>query len=163
MSVLIVSSSKGNNYKLAKSIGSLLTIDYKIISLEDFKLPLFYPGGEDADDYIINDLVSEFKNVKGFIFCAPEYNYNIPPILNNAITWISVKTDYWRDAFFEKKVLIATHSGGPAFCFLSSFRSQLEHLGAIVHPRTIAVHRKAEFNSKSIKKILISFQNLIEL
>ena len=161
MKILIVSSSKGNNYKLAKDIGSLLTIDFKIISLEDFKLPLFYPGCELLEDYVISDLVLEFENASAIIFCAPEYNYNCPPILINAITWISIKTDYWRDAFYEKKVLMATHSGGPAFNFLSAFRNQLSGLGAIVYPRNISIHKGAKFNIDSVKKILINFQKFI--
>ena len=42
------------------------------------------------------------------------------PILTNAITWISVTTDYWRDAFSNKIGLIATHSGGNGNSFLST-------------------------------------------
>ena len=73
MSILIISSSKGNNFKLAKNIGSLLTVDYKIISLEDFDLPLFYPKSKSPKNQIINDLVSELENAEGLIFCSPEY------------------------------------------------------------------------------------------
>ena len=103
-----------------------------MICLEDYPLPLFVPGGEKTDQAIISELVSKFENVDGFIFCAPEYNAGIPPILTNAITWISVSTKNWRDVFDNKKALIATHSGSAAHAFLSSFQSQLEYMGCTV-------------------------------
>ncbi len=161
MYILIVSSSKRNNYKLAKKIGSLLSSDFKIISLEDYKLPLYISGNEDVSNDIISNLIKEFKNSIGVIFCIPEYNYNCPPILTNAITWISVKSDNWRDAFSEKKILLASHSGGPAFNFFNAFRNQLLNLGSIVYPRVISVHKTSKFNSESVKKILASFQKFL--
>ena len=38
----------------------------------------------------------------GLILCGPEYNGSITPIINNSIAWISMSTDYWRDAFLNK-------------------------------------------------------------
>ena len=162
MKILIVSATKRNNHTLAEKISGLLKADHEIISLEDYPLPLFVPGGEKADEAIISELVSKFENGDGFIFCAPEYNAGIPPILTNAITWISVTTKNWRDVFNNKKALIATHSGSGAHTFLSSFQSQLEYMGCTVYHRKISVHRNAEFNPESVDRILSNFKTLFK-
>ena len=162
MKILIVSATKSKNYTLGEKISGLLKADHEMISLEDYPLPLFVPGGEKADEAIISELVSKFKNVDGFIFCAPEYNAGIPPILTNAITWISVSTKNWRDVFNNKKALIATHSGSGAHTFLSSFQSQLEYMGCTVYHRKISVHRNAEFNPESVDRILSNFKTFFK-
>jgi len=162
MKILIVSATKRKNYTLGEEILGLLKADHEMISLEDYPLPLFVPGGEKADEAIISELVSKFENVDGFIFCAPEYNAGIPPILTNAITWISVSTRNWRDVFNNKKALIATHSGSGAHTFLSSFQSQLEYMGCTVYHRKISVHRNAEFNPESVDRILSNFKTLFK-
>ncbi len=161
MKILIISATRENNYRLAKKIGGLLHADYKMITLEDYELPLYKPGGENADESVTSALVENFENADGFIFCAPEYNAGVPPILTNAISWITVSTRNWRDAFNEKKALIATHSGRGGHWFLSSFRDQLEYMGCVVYPRTISIHRNAEFNPESVGRILSSFLKLI--
>ena len=161
MKILIISATRENNYRLAKKIGGLLHADYKMITLEDYDLPLYIPGSDKADESVIAALVEKFESAAGFIFCAPEYNAGVPPILTNAISWITVSTPNWRDAFSDKKALIATHSGGAGHWFLSSFRDQLEYMGCVVHPRTISIHRNAEFNPESVGRILSSFLKLI--
>ena len=162
MKILIVSATKRKNYTLGEKISELLNADHEMISLEDYPLPLFVPGGEKADDAVIAELVSKFENVDGFIFCAPEYNAGIPPILTNAITWISVSTNNWRDVFDNKKALIATHSGNGAHAFLSSFQSQLEYMGCTVYHRKISVHPNAELNPKSVNRILSNFKTFFK-
>ena len=162
MKILIVSATKGENYTLGEEISGLLNAGHEIINLEDYPLPLFVPGGEKADEAIISELVSKFENVDGFIFCAPEYNAGIPPILTNAITWISVSTKNWRDVFNNKKALIASHSGSGAHAFLSSFQAQLEYMGCTVYHRKISVHRNAEFNPESVDRILSNFKTFFK-
>ena len=145
--ILIISATKGNNLSLAKKIGNYVSIDNKIISLEDFEMPLYVPKTE----IIKTDAVKS----------APEYNGGSPPMLTNAITWLSVATDNWRSTFVNKKAIIATHSGGAGFKFLTSFRSQLEHLGTIVYPRNIVVNKDKKFSDQSVIDILNEFEKLI--
>jgi NAD(P)H-dependent FMN reductase len=109
---------------------------------------------------MINTLCEKVISASGFVFCGPEYNGGSAPILTNAITWISVTTDYWRDAFSDKIALIATHSGGNGNSFLSTFRQQLEFMGVVVHPKSIIVNKNKEFNLESSKKIIERFQIL---
>ena len=63
MKILIVSATKSKNYTLGEEISGLLNEDHEMISLEDYPLPLFVPGGEKADDAVIAELVSKFENV----------------------------------------------------------------------------------------------------
>ena len=158
--IVIISVTSRNNLILAKKIGRMLHFDNEIISLEDYALPL-YDGKISLDDTaIIKDLCEKVINADGFIFCGPEYNGGSAPILTNAITWISVITDHWRDAFLDKIGLIATHSGGDGISFLSTFRQQLEFMGVVVFPRSIKVNKKNDFNEKSVKKIIERFEKL---
>ena len=166
--VLIVSATKNSNYKLAFDIEKLLIdldIPVKVISLEDFNLPLFTQVSFDANKlkYLetIKNLTKNFIDSKAIIICAPEYNGSIPPILTNSISWISVSTDYWKDAFKNKNAFIATSSGGPGTKFTVAMKMQLEHLGANVPFKALSVNSSTPLKKDSTKKILKQFINLI--
>ena len=156
--IIIISATSGNNLNLAIKIGELLDLQCQIISLEDYYLPLYTGNIELEDKTLINDLCQKVINADGFIFCGPEYNGGSAPILTNAITWISVTTDYWKDAFKGKIGLIATHSGGNGESFLLTFRQQLEFLGVVVYPESIKVNKTNSFDAKLTKKIIKDFQ-----
>ena len=159
--ILIVSATSGSNLILANKISELFEVKNEKITLEDYELPLYSRKIKLEDQAIINDLCEKVINANGFVFCGPEYNGGSAPILTNAITWISVTTDYWRDAFSDKIGLIATHSGGNGNSFLSTFRQQLEFMGVIVYPRSIKVNKSREFDIESSKKIIKRFQKLL--
>ena len=156
--ILLISATSGNNYKLAQELEVLLKtkdVDYNLIRLDDFSIPLYDPQKEETvNSEDISKLDELFQSADGFIFCAPEYNGSIPPILTNAIAWISVKTSNWRGAFNGKSALICTHSGGVGNNFKSSLRIQLNHLGVIVLPRTISKTDDLPFKPDSASEIL---------
>ena len=156
--ILIVSATSGNNYKLAQEIESLFKTkkaNCKLIKLDDFSIPLYKPELEETtNNEDISKIDGLFQNADGFIFCAPEYNGTIPPILTNAIAWISVKTSNWRGAFNGKSALICTHSGGIGSNFKNSLRIQLNHLGVIVLPRTISKTDDLPFKPDSASDII---------
>ena len=156
--ILLISATSGNNYKLAQELEVLLKtkeVDYNLIRLDDFSIPLYDPQKEETiSSEDISKLDELFQSANGFIFCAPEYNGSIPPILTNAIAWISVKTSNWRGAFNGKSALICTHSGGVGNNFKSSLRIQLNHLGVIVLPRTISKTDDLPFKPDSASEIL---------
>ena len=161
--LLLVSSGGGKNFSLASNLKDIIDSKFhlvtKLINLELYKLPL-YISGIDSDNNVAKELSDEFNKADAFIFCAPEYNGGSPPILTNAITWVSLSTDNWRDGFQGKLAMIGTHSGGDGFRFLSSFRSQLEYLGMIVVPKTISINNKKELNIDSAQHTI---QSLIDL
>ena len=162
--ILIVSATLKSNYKLGQQLKSLLEkFDTKVtlISLENYILPLYTEDcsnnhKEDHKDTIVA-LTDYFVNNDGIIMCAPEYNGSIPPIVNNAIAWISVHTDYWKDAFNNKTILIATSSGGAGEKFITVMKTQLEHLGSVVMPRAISSNKSNPLNIESTEKILKHF------
>ena len=118
-------------------------------------MPLYHPKIEETTDCEdISKLDSLFQDADGFIFCTPEYNGSIPPILTNAFAWISVKTSNWRGAFNGKSALICTHSGGAGNNLISALRIQLNHLGVIVLPRAISISDDSPLKEESGSKIL---------
>ena len=159
--ILIISVTSGNNFILAEKIQGLIKLDNELITLADYRLPLYDGHSVLKNKVVINDLCKKVIDADGFIFCGPEYNGGSAPALTNAITWLSVATDNWRSTFVNKKAIIATHSGGAGFKFLTSFRSQLEHLGTIVYPRNIVVNKDKKFSDQSVKDILYEFEKLI--
>ncbi len=154
--LLIISATKDNNLTLAKNLQSLLKgegQEANLICLEDHPLPL-YSGDASLDGESINGLVEALNEADGFIFCSPEYNGGVPPILSNAITWVTVKSKNWRDAFIGKFALIATQSWGSGHRFIAAFRSQLEYMGTNVLARSISVTKQTPLNEESAIRIL---------
>tara|TARA_Y100001970_G_C14134825_1_gene803723 strand:+ start:339 stop:827 length:489 start_codon:yes stop_codon:yes gene_type:complete len=157
--ISVISATSGNNLILATKIGELLDLKSQIVSLEDYQLPLYTGNFELKNQAMINDLCQKIINADGFIFCGPEYNGGSAPILTNAITWISVTTDHWKDAFRDKIGLIATHSGGNGDSFLLTFKHQLEFLGVVVYPDSIKVNKTKPFDVNLTRKIINGFQS----
>ncbi len=161
--ILLVSATRGKNYELAQDLKEIIdnttSIDTAVINLESYGLALYMPDIE-TENETASALSAEFENADGFVFCAPEYNGGLPPILTNAFTWISVTTANWRDGFKDKYAVIATRSAGSGQRFLIAFRSQLEYMGTLVMPKTIVVTNAQSLNRKSAERTL---QHLIHL
>jgi len=167
MKILIVSATKNNNYKLANNLNEILlklNLNSKVISLENYPLPLYtddiYDKNKDKYLSIVTSIIDEFLSVDKIIFCGPEYNGSIPPIMSNTIAWMSVSTNNWRDSFNDKFALLATSSGGPGGKFITSFKIQLEHLGMIVLPRFISVNKNNPLDAGQCEKILKQFASV---
>ena len=164
--ILIVSATLKSNYKLAKQLKKLIDKEANatVISLENYDLPVYTEKAFDkyikSNQNTIKKLTKHFIDNQGIIICAPEYNGSTPPIVNNAIAWISTTTKYWRDAFNDKIALIATNSGGPGTKYITIMKLQMEHLGCIVMPRSISANESNPLNIESTKKILEKFINL---
>ena len=166
--VLIVSATSSTNLQLSKDLEKILqkfNIETEIVNIEDFSLPLFVSSNfsKIKEKYCdnINNLTEKFIQSRGIIICAPEYNGSIPPIITNMIAWISVSTENWRFAFSDKISLIATSSGGPGNKYIMAMKSQLEHLGSVVMPRSINTTTSVKLDLKSAEKILNKFIKLL--
>jgi len=162
--VLIISATLNNNYSLSKALSDYLKeldMDSTIISLENYKLPIYtdhvFETEQNDHKKTIESLTQHLVNHKGLIICGPEYNGSTHPIINNAIAWISTSTDYWRDAFKDKVALIGTSSGGPGNKFIATMKIQLEHLGCVVMPRSISTNKSNPLDKESTNKILKQF------
>ena len=164
--IIIISASCGKNLELSQKFlekSSEMKISSEILDLTTLDIPLFNPrihSNANIPEKILKIKEKLFATEK-WIICAPEYNGSIPPIITNAISWISTSTDYWRDGFLNKIALVATSSGGPGNKFLTSMKMQLEHLGAIVMPRFINISSSLPLKKDSAEKILKQFINLL--
>ena len=162
--VLIISATNDKNLLLANKLNDIISkmnVLTDLICLEDLNLPLFTSNIDLNNNNNINEFSEKLSKASGLIICGPEYNGGVPPVLSNALTWVSVKSKNWRDAFNGKFAIIATHSGGNGFRFLLAIRSQLEHMGTNVLSRTISVSKDIPLNKDSARKILNSFVKII--
>ena len=138
----ILVASSNNNLKLGLKLQELtikLGYEAELINLVNLRLPL-YSTVEEQENGIPEsalDLATKILALKAFIIVAPEYNGVMPPVLNNAMAWTSRATKDWRDAFNEKIVALATHSGGGGAKGLQAMRIQFQHLGANILAREI--------------------------
>ncbi len=155
----ILVSSSNNNQKLALKLEELAkskNIEVKLINLVDLNLPLYSTIEEEKNGIpeSVLDLASDILELKSFIIIAPEYNGVMPPVLNNAMAWTSRATKDWRDAFSEKFVALATHSGGGGAKVLNTMRVMFQHLGANILAREILTTYEKPLNEESAINIL---------
>ena len=138
----ILVASAGNNRKLGSRLQELATslnVETQIINLVDLNLPLYSTVEEERSGIpdTAKDLAEQILALNAFIIIAPEYNGVMPPVLNNAMAWTSRSTDSWRDAFNDKIVGLATHSGGGGAKGLQAMRIMYQHLGANILAREL--------------------------
>jgi NAD(P)H-dependent FMN reductase len=121
------------------------------ISLADFPLPfmdedLEREKGVPANAGKLARMVAEHDAV---LICTPEYNGGIPPLLKNAIDWITrVKTDAGRpmNAFAGKVMAICSSSNGhfAGIRSASHLRQVLAHIQAEVIAPQVSVPSGAD-------------------
>lgn len=156
--LLICTATHGENLRLCQRAlerARHLNLDAQLLDISTINLPL-YTSFDDAapDPSIINPLMEVFTKAKGFFIAAPEYNGSIPPTLVNAITWLSVEGEDFRQMFNNKPAIIATHSGGSGQKVLLAMRMQLSHLGVNVLGRELSAKDGVEVRDASIDDVL---------
>lgn len=164
----ILVASSNNNLKLAnelKNIADELNFDSEIINLVDYNLPLYSTVEEDKNGIpeSVLDLTTKIMDLKAFIVVAPEYNGVMPPVLNNAMAWTSRSTKNWRDAFNDKIVALATHSGGGGQKGLQAMRIMFQHLGANILAREILTTYEKALNKGTAQEILKALVKLSDV
>ena len=169
--LLIISSTKNSNYELSLNIKSyfdnIKNVNVNVISLEDFDLPLYTPTLEEKfkETQSFPDSIEKVKNILNdscsIIWCSPEYNGGISPIVTNTIAWISRATENWREAFNNKDILICSSSGGNGRNFVRGFKIQLEYLGSKVMESSIIRTNKAGLDEEKFAKTLSDFYKKI--
>lgn len=78
-------------FEAAKAAGA----DARYLDLNDFDMPI-YNGDLEAKGGLPDGgkrLKQEFIAADGFFIASPEYNSSMPPVLTNALHWISRKDD----------------------------------------------------------------------
>ena len=161
----ILIASSNNNQKLGLKLKELAlsqNCEVELINLVDLRLPL-YSTVEEQENGIPEsalDLANKILALKAFIIVAPEYNGVMPPVLNNAMAWTSRATKSWRDAFNEKIVGLATHSGGGGAKGLQAMRIMFQHLGANILAREILTTYEKPLNDESAIAMINSLVKL---
>lgn len=163
--ILIISASNGANLDLAhalKPICSDLGLNAEVLDLTDSPLPLYTPRVEAAGiPDAVAGLVTRFSDADAMVFCAPEYNGSIPPVLTNLVAWLSVAADDFRAVFNGKPAALATHSGGHGQKALLGMRTQLSHLGMNLVGRDIQTNEKKPFREASGRAVLTQVAALL--
>ncbi len=157
--LLIITASDGENLKLAKrfsSMGKQLGKTTELLDLTKVDLPLFSPKkhAELGIPASIENLQAKMGSHSHWVICAPEYNGSIPPVLTNAIAWLSVQEQDFRKLFNGRPIAMASFSGGGCMELLISMRIQLTHLGAQVVGRHLACNAQNLPKDESIEDIL---------
>ncbi|MCT7911938.1 NAD(P)H-dependent oxidoreductase [Arcobacter lacus] len=165
--VLIFVASLNENMSLANLVKSKLEskkIDSRIINLVDLNLPMYdtFKEQNDGIPQVALDLAKQMEEATAYVFVSPEYNYGVPPVLVNAIAWISRIGDNFRKLFSLKKIQLATHSGSGGQDLLNALRSQFTRLGAVVMPREIIATYEKKCKEDSLERILEQFETLIK-
>ena len=161
----ILVASSNNNLKLGKKlteIASELNVETELIDLVDLNLPLYNTIEQENNGIpdAATALAEKILSLKAFIIVAPEYNGVMPAVLNNAMAWTSVSTENWRDAFNEKVVGLATHSGGGGTKVLQAMRIQFQHLGANILARELLTSYEKALNEDSAKNMITQLDKL---
>ena len=126
-------------------------------------MPLYKPGLEEnfKKNNSFPDDIEKVKNLiltsDALVWCSPEYNGGVSPILTNVIAWMSRATEDWRDGFKNKNSLICTSSGGNGHNFVKGFSLQLNYLGSNVLEDSIVKTKKKDFDSNEFESILTKF------
>ena len=159
--LLIITASNGENLKLAErfiSAGRQLNVSCELIDMTESKydLPIFNPrhNSKDKSPENLKSINTLMESHSHWVICAPEYNGSIPPILTNAIAWLSVQGKDFRSLFNNRPIAIASFSGGGCMELLLSMRIQLTHLGSLVLGRQLATNKTKIAEDKSINAIL---------
>lgn len=159
MKISIIVASNNKNLELAHQLNKIaieMGQQTQIIDLIEEDLPLYTPKiqAQSGIPDKVQSLSQTLINTEGMIFVAPEYNGGIPPILTNAIAWLSVSGDDWRRCFNSKPAMIATHSGGGGQYVLLAMRSQLSYIGMNVVGRQIITNYQKSLNLDSAREVI---------
>ena len=161
----IIVASSNNNLKLGlkyQELAKNLNVETDLINLVDYNLPLYSTNEEEKNGIpeSVLDLATKIMDLKAFIIVAPEYNGVMPPVLNNAMAWTSRATKNWRDAFDDKDVALATHSGGGGQKGLQAMRIMFQHLGANILAREILTTYEKALNEDAAKAVILKLAKL---
>lgn len=156
----ILVASSNNNLKLGLKLEELAkeeNIQTELINLVDLHLPLYSTVEEERNGIpqTAKDLAEKILALKAFIVVAPEYNGVMPPVLNNAMSWTSRATEHWRDAFNEKILGLATHSGGGGQKGLQAMRIQFQHLGANILARELLTTYEKPLDENAARNMIV--------
>jgi len=165
--MLILAASSGENLAMARQIAATAEADgvhAEIMELCRLDLPLYLPTVPDQDPGPgLEQLVEALQRHCTLFVCAPEYNGSIPPVLSNAIAWLSVRSADFRALFQQRPVALGSHSGGGGHRVLVAMRQQFAYLGCTVLGRELLATSQKPLNPQSMKELVGQLDRLDRL
>ena len=162
--VLVIAASNGENLKLAQRFVKETRAQGSradLLDLTTLELPLFTPRAQEQGmPDGVQPLQQQLIAAPRWVICAPEYNGSIPPVLTNAIAWLSVQGDDFRVLVNGRPIAMASFSGGVGMELLISLRIQLTHLGAQVVGRQLLSNYSKPAKDESIADLI---QRLLQM
>ena len=157
--LLVLTASNGRNRDLARRFVDLASsrgLQARWLDLSHDPLPLFTSQrlAREGIPPAALTLREHLAAADRWLICAPEYNGSIPPVLTNAIAWLSVQGDDFRSLFNERPIALASHSGGGGTTMLAALRLQLAHLGAHVVGRQALERGEDSLANSSLEDVL---------
>jgi len=163
--IAIITASVKKNMQLAHNIQEVVTEleqQSEIIDLVALDLPMYTSIIEDEKGIPqdVKDLAKHLQTFDALIIVSPEYNGSMPPVLSNAIAWVSRVGDDFRAIFNQKFVALASHSGGGGLRGNDAVRAMFSYIGSNVLSREIINNYSKQYKKEtavSIVKELIAY------
>lgn len=157
--IAIILSSVAKNMQLAQNIQEVVTeleCQSEIINLVALNLPMYTSIIEDEKGIPqeVTALTEHLQTFDAFIIVSPEYNGSMPPVLNNAIAWVSRVGDNFRAIFNQKFVALASHSGGGGMRGNDAIRAMFSYVGSNVLFREILTNFGKEYKKDTAVRIV---------
>lgn len=137
--------------KIAAEAASLKGASVTLVDLKDFPMPIYDQDLEESEGLPEN--AKKFKKLMqshdGFLISTPEYNSAIPPLLKNALDWVSRKEvdgEVPLAAYRGKAVALMSASPGGlgGLRALTMLRGIMSNLGVLILPEQRAVSKAHE-------------------
>lgn len=157
--LVFIHASDGSNAALAGEVevhARVMGHSVEHVSLNAYDFPVYTVAREKATPVLdgLSDLIAVLERGDAWFVFAPEYNGSYPPVLNNAIAWLSREGDDFRRLFRDRRVALGTHSGGGGQHVIMAMRMQFSFLGCVVVGRSLVVNKKKPANPETIDAML---------
>ena len=155
----IIVASVEKNMQLALNIQEVVTeqeCQSEVLNLVALGLPMYTSIIEDEKGIPqeVKDLAQHLQTFDALIIVSPEYNGSMPPVLNNAIAWVSRVGDDFRAIFNQKFVALASHSGGGGMRGNDAVRSMFSYIGANVLSREIINNYSKPYKKETVVSVV---------
>lgn len=159
--LVFIHASDGSNASLAQEVeGYAIDLGHTVehVSLNACDFPVYTVKREKETGVLpgLSDLMATLDRGDAWFVFAPEYNGSYPPVLNNAIAWLSRDGDDFRRLFRDRTVALGTHSGGGGQHVIMAMRMQFSFLGCVVIGRSLVTNKKKSANPETIEAMLKS-------
>ena len=159
--LVFIHASDGSNASLAHEVeGYAIDLGHTVehVSLNACDFPVYTVKREKETGVLpgLSDLMATLDRGDAWFVFAPEYNGSYPPVLNNAIAWLSRDGDDFRRLFRDRTVALGTHSGGGGQHVIMAMRMQFSFLGCVVIGRSLVTDKKKSANPETIEAMLKS-------